>query len=245
MSKRTVLILEKEKSPWLSFLEEFFEETPVKPHTFTYAPEIGAYIDRHTWDIAFINPELLSLALAQKLRVFRQSSPETRIFQLGEGKRKDWNVFFDAVFSSDFNSEKFLNQIVQHLPFPDVLRVLIVDDEPEIGAMLRDFLDQRVRPAFEVEYAENGRKGLEAIAGKTPDVLILDIKMPVMDGREVYRTIKQKGLAIPVIIFFDAISWDEMMEIRKYGNPSVVEKSSNQSSVPAMMALIKKMAYFG
>lgn len=48
-----------------------------------------------------------------------------------------------------------------------------------------------------------------------------------------------------MIIFFDAISGEEIKEINSIGNPAIVDKGSHQSSMPQMAALIKKLAYFG
>jgi DNA-binding response OmpR family regulator len=121
----------------------------------------------------------------------------------------------------------------------------VIDDESEVGRMLEDFLKDRSNPSFEVEYADNGQKGLDAIDRHRPDVILLDIKMPVKDGREVYRELKQRGLDIPVIIFFDAVSGDEMIEIRSIGQPAVLEKGSRQSALTTMPDLIRKMIYFG
>jgi chemotaxis family two-component system response regulator PixH len=96
-----------------------------------------------------------------------------------------------------------------------------------------------------VDYAPNGEKGLQKINEKKPDVLILDIKMPVKDGREVYQEIVEKNFKIPVIIFFDAISGEEIYGIRRIGKPAIVEKGSHQSHLAELVALIKKKAYFG
>lgn len=245
MPKRNILLLDKKESPWFGFLEEFFEDTSSKSHSFHDASAAGSFLERSPIDVLFINPELLSLPLSQKLKVLTHHSPGARIFRLGfrEGMA---NIFpFEDGFDQIPSLVDFQKQLVQHLPLIETIRVLVIDDEHEIGGMIMDFLDRRVHPAFEVEYVDNGAKGLEALAKKIPDVIVLDIKMPVKDGREVYREIKKRGLEIPVIIFFDAISGDEMVEIHKYGRPAVVEKGARQSAMPEMMTLIKKLAYFG
>lgn len=245
MPKRNVLILDKKDSPWFAFLEEFFEDTPSRLNAFYESAPAGAAIDHTPHDIAFINPELLSPSLTQKFKVLRQHSPDFRAFQIHAPKGSAITFPFEDFFHPMPSLADFQKQLVQHLVLPETVRVLVVDDEPEIGAMMRDFFERRVNPTFEIDYAENGALGLEAIAKKKPDVLVLDIKMPVKDGREVYREIKKNGLDIPVIIFFDAISGDEMMEIHRIGHPAVVEKGARQSAMPEMMTLIKKMAFFG
>lgn len=245
MAKRNVLILDTKESPWFAFLEEFFEDTPSQLNAFYESAPAGVAIDKTAQDIAFINPALLSPALTQKLKVLRQRLPDFRAFQINAPKGSAHTFPFEDFFHPIPPLVDFQKQLVQHLVLPETIRVLVVDDEPEIGVMMRDFFERRVSPTFEIDYAENGAVGLERIAKKKPDVLVLDIKMPVKDGREVYREIKKNSWNIPVIIFFDAISGDEMMEIHKTGHPAVVEKGARQSAMPEMMTLIKKMAFFG
>ncbi len=245
MPARKVLVLEKKESDWVPFLEEFFEDTGADV-TFSHdAASAQALVERIFPDILFFNSNLLAMPLAQKFKAFKQSTPAFRIFQLGPAQRNNFGLPIDDLFETVPSLILFQKQLVQHLPLPETVNVLVIDDEHEIGSMVRDFLASRVHPSFAVEYVDNGKKGIEAMEKKKPDVVVLDVKMPVMDGREVYREMARRGLKIPVVVFFDAISGDEMVEIHKVGRPAVVDKGSRQSAMPEMMALIKKMAYFG
>jgi CheY-like chemotaxis protein len=245
MAERNLLILEKKESPWFGFLEEFFEDTPSMLHVFHHSTTAGQCLDRIPPDMIFVNPEMLSLSLAQKINVLQQSRSHFRVFQLGSCEGVVPKIQWDACFREIPLFVDFRKTLVEYLPLPEKISVLVVDDEPEIGTMLRDFLERRVNPAFLVDYASDGVQGLQAIEKNRPDVLVLDIKMPVQDGREVYREITKRNLKIPVIVFFDAISGDEILEIHQIGKPAIVEKGSRESSMPELMSLIKKMAYFG
>ena len=245
MAKRNILVLEKKEGLWANFLQEFFEDTPTTLTVFHESADASQCLDRTPQDLVFIEPELLSLSLAQKLKVLRQSRSGFRVFRIGISEKTADDLMGDARFEEIPPLALFQKQLVQHLPLPEKVKVLVVDDDIEIAHMVRDYLDHRVQPAFEVEHMENGAKGIEALEKKLPDVLVLDIKMPVLDGREVYREVVQRGWKVPVIIFFDAIFGDEMMEIHRYGRPAVVEKGARLSAMPEMMALIKKMVYFG
>jgi two-component system cell cycle response regulator len=77
--------------------------------------------------------------------------------------------------------------------------VLVVDDEEQNRTLLRDPLEAR---GFEVEEAENGMQALEKIAVRPPDVILLDIMMPQMDGYEVCRRLKtdSKTAHIPILM---------------------------------------------
>ena len=66
-------------------------------------------------------------------------------------------------------------------------RVLIADDEPNIGASLEFLMEQA---GFEVKLASNGREALELVASFAPDLLILDVMMPEMNGYEVCQRLK-------------------------------------------------------
>jgi len=61
-------------------------------------------------------------------------------------------------------------------------RVLVVDDEPEILRYLRPAL---TACDYEVLSVENGREALRAIAARAPDVVLLDLGLPDMDGKDV------------------------------------------------------------
>ena len=65
--------------------------------------------------------------------------------------------------------------------------VLVVDDEEQNRTLLRDPL---VALGYEVEEAENGVQALQRIAAHPPDVILLDLMMPQMDGFEVCRRLE-------------------------------------------------------
>ncbi|MDP2969003.1 MAG: response regulator, partial [Deltaproteobacteria bacterium] len=76
--------------------------------------------------------------------------------------------------------------------------ILIVDDEKDLCTILSDSLSRdryRVVPAF------NGKTALQLVKKEKPDLILLDIKMPGMDGIEVLRKIKRMKKEIVVIMF--------------------------------------------
>lgn len=245
MAIRNILLLERASSEWRELLTEYFEDTVSKLHAFQDSAQVFSHF-KNPPDISFVNPKLLSPALFQRMKVFRQSCPDIRIFGIGSCDIKKSAGFpFDDQFEAVSDMAGFQHRLVKHLPFSDKLRVLVIDDEREVGDMVQDFLKDRTSPGFEVFYADNGKKGLAVLQELKPDVIVLDVKMPEMDGREVYRQIKAKGVPVPVIIFFDSVSGDEMIDIRQIGNPAVLEKSSPHNALSDLLDLIKKMVYFG
>jgi DNA-binding response OmpR family regulator len=77
--------------------------------------------------------------------------------------------------------------------------ILCIEDEPEMIDLIRLILGRR---GFEVIGAAGGKEGLEKVRQDPPDLILLDLMMPDMDGWEVYQQIKadEKTRNIPVIV---------------------------------------------
>jgi DNA-binding response OmpR family regulator len=78
-----------------------------------------------------------------------------------------------------------------------LMKILIVDDEPEQILMSQKRLESR---GFEVISAEDGERGLRKAEEINPDLVILDVMMPGMDGFELCRKLKALSEPPPVII---------------------------------------------
>ncbi|MFA5167739.1 MAG: response regulator [Candidatus Omnitrophota bacterium] len=244
MSVRSVLILEKHGGRWASFLRDYLSDTPAVVSVIEEPAQAPALFDKSSPGVFFAEPCFLSKAFLQKIKVRKSTDPAFRSCLLGEAPAAGKETLFDAVFPVVPSHIDLNKRFVEMLPMPELLRLLVVDDEEEIGTMVRDYFDGRKTPAFVITYAANGKEAFEAIARQCPDVILLDIKMPVMDGREFYAKLKILKLEIPVIVFFDSISGEELFEMRRFGNPAVIEKGCKGSSLSVMMLLVKKLVYF-
>ena len=76
-------------------------------------------------------------------------------------------------------------------------KVLVVDDELEVQHFLRDFLSLR---GYEVVLASTGLDALTALEGEKPDLVLLDVAMPVMDGLETLNRIVAVDPVVRVIM---------------------------------------------
>jgi len=77
------------------------------------------------------------------------------------------------------------------------ISILLVDDENDITGNLAPFLS---RSGFAVSVASNGEEALQKAAGLHPDLLVLDVLMPRLDGREVLRRLRKNGDWTPIIL---------------------------------------------
>jgi len=76
-------------------------------------------------------------------------------------------------------------------------KILVVDDEESIRFLYKEELEEE---GFHVDLAKNGREALENIPDFKPDLITLDIKMPVMDGIEALKRIREVNRQLPVIL---------------------------------------------
>jgi len=76
-------------------------------------------------------------------------------------------------------------------------RLLLVEDEPALARGLSDSLRGQ---GFDVEIASDGQRGLELALSQRPDLILLDIMLPKMNGFEVCRALRSRGLDVPVVM---------------------------------------------
>jgi DNA-binding response OmpR family regulator len=76
-------------------------------------------------------------------------------------------------------------------------RILVVDDEPNIREVVELYLR---REGFEVEVTADGAAALTAIERKAPDLIVLDLMMPAVDGLQITRILRQSDYDIPIIM---------------------------------------------
>jgi two-component system, OmpR family, alkaline phosphatase synthesis response regulator PhoP len=78
-----------------------------------------------------------------------------------------------------------------------VSRILLIEDNRDLAFGLRNNLEIE---GYEVETAEDGKAGLEAFGRTNPDLLILDLMLPELDGFRVLRHLRQEGHSTPILV---------------------------------------------
>ena len=78
-----------------------------------------------------------------------------------------------------------------------MIRILLIEDNHDLAFGLRNNLEIE---GYEVDTAEDGMGGLKTFAKMNPDLVILDLMLPEMDGFRVLRSLRQDGHATPVLL---------------------------------------------
>ena len=125
-------------------------------------------------------------------------------------------------------------------------RILIVDDHEIVREGIRTLL-RRVRPEWEIcGEAKNGKEAVDAAAALTPDLLILDVTMPVMSGLEAASRIARLGLSSRVLIFTMHETKSLIMEVRAAGAQGYVVKSqAARDLIVAIDRILAGGTFFG
>jgi len=78
------------------------------------------------------------------------------------------------------------------------IRILLIEDEKNIFELIKYNLEKE---GFKITWAEDGKKGLEIFLKEKPDLVLLDLMLPEMDGMEVCRRMRAKtGFSVPIIM---------------------------------------------
>jgi DNA-binding response OmpR family regulator len=100
-------------------------------------------------------------------------------------------------------------------------KVLIVDDNKSIRKMVADYLGPR---GYEVEEAIDGIHGLDRGLSSSPDVIILDVVMPGIDGFKLCQLLREKGVKTPIIMLTEKATLEDKVTGFSYGADDYLAK---------------------
>jgi len=118
-------------------------------------------------------------------------------------------------------------------------KVLVVDDEPNICALLSATLRL---VEFEVQVAHNGRDALAAAEQYQPDLVVLDVMLPDLDGFEVARKLRDKGQNMPVLFLTARHSVEDRISGLTVGADDYVTKPFSLEEVVLRIRAILRRA---
>ena len=115
---------------------------------------------------------------------------------------------------------------MKSLKVDDMKKILLIENEEFLRKLYSEFLSMS---KYQVETAENGKEGFSKLESFLPELIILDIKMPVMDGPEFLREIKKnmKLKDIPIIILTGVSEYVYIKECLDLGAKDYVEKTTH------------------
>lgn len=114
--------------------------------------------------------------------------------------------------------------------------VLVIDDDEELRGLLRVFLGQA---GFEVAEAEDGEVGLARARLRAPDLIVLDLMMPKLDGFGVLHRMQAEGLSIPVVVVTGYSETANAQIVRS--EPNVVGFLAKPVDYGELVALIRRV----
>ncbi|MCC6300893.1 MAG: response regulator transcription factor [Anaerolineales bacterium] len=126
---------------------------------------------------------------------------------------------------------------------PDAIRILIVDDHAVVRKGLALVL--RLEPGFEViGEAENGQAGLEAAHSLNPDIVLVDLVMPTMDGQEMALTLRRSDPEIKIMMLTGTEVDDRVFDLVAAGVEGYVLKNIEPAElVGAIRSVMRGEAY--
>jgi two-component system, OmpR family, response regulator VicR len=121
-----------------------------------------------------------------------------------------------------------------------MVKVLLVEDELLLARIIKDSLESR---GYEVIHAADGRQGLELFATQQPDILVLDVMMPVMDGFSLAAEIRQYDTAVPIIFLTARSQVEDVVKGFELGGNDYLRKPfSMEELIVRIKALLQRPA---
>lgn len=123
-------------------------------------------------------------------------------------------------------------------PFAELVpRILVVEDEPGIADILVAYLQ---RDGMHTQLATNGRLALDMFDQFQPDLVLLDIRLPEMDGLDVLKTIRQDSDAAVIMVTAMAEDVDKLLSLRMGADDYIVKPFSPPEVVARVRAVLRR-----
>ena len=116
-------------------------------------------------------------------------------------------------------------------------RILVVDDEPQIVDLLRSYLR---REGFDVDEAGDGEAALAACARRRPDLVVLDLMLPKVDGREVCRRIRETSQTPIIMLTARDEETDKLLGLELGADDYITKPFSPREVVARVRAVLRR-----
>ena len=116
-------------------------------------------------------------------------------------------------------------------------RVLVVDDEPMVREVLARYLEQE---GFAVDLAEDGEQALAAYEAATPDLVLLDLMLPRVDGLEVFRRMRERQPVAVIMLTARGEETDRVVGLELGADDYVTKPFSPREVVARVKAVLRR-----
>ena len=116
-------------------------------------------------------------------------------------------------------------------------RVLVVDDEPMVREVLARYLEKE---GFEVQTAEDGESALAAFEASPPDLVLLDLMLPRIDGLEVFRRMRERRPAPVIMLTAKGDETDRVVGLELGADDYVTKPFSPREVVARVRAVLRR-----
>ncbi len=219
---------------WQVLLEEFFEETSVP---YSHFPDEKSFLNspKKKYSLGLVDTRLITEPRALA------GYP---LLKLGAGERP--GLHFQGRIDKGLEAGEFTKSFLKCFPRAhETLSVLLVDDDRDFCELMKNFWESKLDPRTEVRIALNPLEALQHFPSFRPDVVVIDLKMPVLGGTEFYKKFRQKDREAAVLILSAVTDSEETAELRRTANPVCVEKSSGDSLPEVLWWRLVKLKVFG
>ena len=118
------------------------------------------------------------------------------------------------------------------------MKVLVADDDPNVREIIRLYFEKQ---QFELVVAKDGREALALVETEQPDVLILDVMMPQMDGFEACREIRKKWDTPIIMLTAKDEEFDRVLGLELGADDYVTKPFSPRELVARIRAIMRRL----
>ena len=219
-NKLKVLLVDDEKE-FVESLSERLELRNLKAAVAYEGEQALQAVQADKPDVMILDLRMPGIDGIEVLRKVKQSHPDMEVVILtGHGTDKDEEQALRLGATAFLKKPIDVDQLVG-IMHKEKLKVLLVDDEREFVESLSERLELR---NLRADIAYDGDQALKAVKESTPDVMVLDLRMPGIDGIEVLRKARKANPDMPIVILTGHGSDKEEKEAMRLGASAYLKK---------------------
>lgn len=224
---RPALLTIDDENSFTDFLKQFFEPRGYKVDSASGGLEGLELLRDNDYDVVLLDLKMEGLNGDEVMRRMNALKPGIKAIFItayndsGNTKKRLLSEGAFAFIEKPISSLRSLEETVKEAVDPSLkreagtmLKLLVVDDEMDICDFVKNFFKER---DFEVYTAHDGEEAITVVEARKPDIILLDMKMPVMDGMSAFKEIRRINKDARVIMVTAVDDADKIEEAKKNG----------------------------